>query len=185
MTTGTNASTPTADATVAATTRTTRVATPVGTLTLVASDAGLRAVSWGAADDDAVEPGEADVDDPVLHAAVVQLAEYFEGRRQTFDLPLDPRGTPFQLEVWEVLRTIPYGATITYGEQADRLGDRRKIRAVAAANGRNPLPIIVPCHRVIGADGSLTGFAGGLPNKAWLLAHERGQGRLDLPTPDG
>ena len=88
-------------------------------------------------------------------------------------MPLDPVGTDFQRAAWEALRTIPYGVTVSYGDQADRMGDRRKARAVGAANGRNPISIIVPCHRVVGANGSLTGFAGGVDTKAWLLAHEQ------------
>ena len=105
--------------------------------------------------------------------AAAELGEYFAGDRQTFDVPLAPRGTEFQLAAWLALRTIPYGETVSYGEQARRLGDARKARAVGAANGRNPLPIIVPCHRVVGANGHLTGFGGGIECKAWLLDHER------------
>jgi methylated-DNA-[protein]-cysteine S-methyltransferase len=108
----------------------------------------------------------------ILRASVRQLEEYFSGLRTTFDLPLDPPGTPFQRAAWEILRAIPFGHTMTYGEQAQRLGGANKARAVGAANGRNPVSIIVPCHRVIGADGSLTGFAAGVERKAWLLRHE-------------
>jgi methylated-DNA-[protein]-cysteine S-methyltransferase len=111
---------------------------------------------------------------------VRQLQEYFAGNRRDFDLPLDPVGTEFQQQVWHVLRTIPYGETISYGEQARRLGDVNKSRAVGAANGRNPISIIVPCHRVVGSTGKLTGFAGGLDTKAWLLQHERGAAPLPL-----
>ena len=107
-----------------------------------------------------------------LDRAVVQLTEYFAGARQQFELSLDPHGTSFQLQAWLVLRSIRFGETISYGEQARRLGDPNKARAVGAANGRNPLSIIVPCHRVVGSNGRLTGFAGGLDNKAWLLQHE-------------
>jgi methylated-DNA-[protein]-cysteine S-methyltransferase len=149
-----------------------RIDTPVGPLTLLASDAGLRYVLWRG---DSVDPAGDVVDDPdhpVLVAVIAQLEEYFAGERQEFDLPLDPQGTPFQLAAWEALRTIRYGETVTYGEQARRLGDARKARAIGAANGRNPISIIVPCHRVIGSDGSLTGFGGGIENKAWLLTHE-------------
>ena len=158
---------------------TTVVDSPVGPLTVVASDAGLRAVLWpadGAGGDRARVPlpGTVENDDhPVLVAARRQLTEYFAGERTEFDLPLDPVGTPFQQSAWTALRTIPFGETITYGEQARRMGDDRKARAVGAANGKNPLSIIVPCHRVVGSDGSLTGFAGGVETKAWLLAHER------------
>jgi methylated-DNA-[protein]-cysteine S-methyltransferase len=161
--------------------------TPVGMLTLVASDRGLRAVLWPDERDGRVPVGtttgggaEAD---RILDDAVRQLHEYFDGERTEFDVPLDPVGTEFQLQVWQVLRTIPYGRTISYGEQAARLGDRNKSRAVGAANGRNPLSIIVPCHRVVGSTGKLTGFAAGLDAKAWLLQHEKspeGQGRLVL-----
>jgi methylated-DNA-[protein]-cysteine S-methyltransferase len=108
----------------------------------------------------------------VLEATRAQLAEYFAGRRTTFDLPLAPRGTPFQLRVWEALRGIPYGRTISYLDLARRVADDKATRAVGAANGRNPLPIVVPCHRVIGADGSLVGFGGGIARKRWLLSHE-------------
>ena len=159
----------------------TTMPSPVGVLTLVASDRGLRQVLW---EDDTrslrLDPGDPGDDEPAsglreqyLAAAVVQLHEYFAGERTVFDLVLDPEGTPFQRSAWDVLRTIPYGATMSYGEQARRLGDPNKARAVGAANGRNPLSIVVPCHRVVGSNGTLTGFAGGLGTKAWLLDHER------------
>jgi methylated-DNA-[protein]-cysteine S-methyltransferase len=153
------------------------VASPIGALRLVASDAGLREILFadvsGAAapaPDGAtsVTAGE----HPVLARAADELAEYFAGTRDAFTVPLDPVGTAFQRAVWDALSRIPYGETITYGEQARRLGDPRKARAVGAANGRNPLPIVVPCHRVVGADGSLTGFAAGVETKRWLLRHE-------------
>jgi methylated-DNA-[protein]-cysteine S-methyltransferase len=141
----------------------------------VSSANGLRAILWE--DEEGRVPLEADMseepNDPILAAARQQLEEYFGGRRTDFDLPLDPVGTPFQLSVWKILRAIPFGETITYGEQARRLGDPNKARAAGAANGKNPLSIVVPCHRVIGANGSLTGFAGGLEAKDWLLSHER------------
>ena len=145
---------------------------PIGTLTLVASDAGLRAVWWP---DDVrrTDIGDEDPNHPVLVRARHELDEYFAGQRHEFDLPLDPQGTPFQQAAWQVLRTIPYAHTMTYGEQARRLGDVNKARAVGAANGRNPLSIVVPCHRVIGSSGALTGFAGGLDTKHWLLEFER------------
>jgi methylated-DNA-[protein]-cysteine S-methyltransferase len=159
--------------------------TPIGELTLVASAGGLRAVLWPGEDELRVRLGS-DADDEsenehsadsaesdVLRCAESQLAEYFEGRRRSFDVPLDPVGSTFQRSAWAALLTIPYGDTISYGEQAARLGDRRKARAVGAANGRNPISIIVPCHRVVGASGALTGFAAGLATKAWLLDHER------------
>src|SRR5437762_405142 len=107
----------------------------------------------------------------VLREALV-LADHFAGTRTTFDLPLDAGGTAFERRVWDALRTIPYGRTLSYSELARRLGDPRATRAVGAANGKNPIPIIVPCHRVIGANGALTGFGGGLDRKRWLLEHE-------------
>lgn len=162
---------------------TTTMDTPVGMLTLVASERGLRAVLWPQERDGRVPVGDVSegsaAADDILDVAVRQLDEYFAGERREFDVPLDPVGTEFQLRVWEVLRTIPYGQTISYGEQAARLGDRNKSRAVGAANGRNPLSIIVPCHRVVGSTGKLTGFAAGIDTKAWLLDHEQG-GRLAL-----
>ena len=151
--------------------------TPVGELRLIAGERGLRAILWGAEDAARIASiDEADVVDgpnAVLDQAVSQLEEYFDGTRREFDLPLDPQGTPFQQSVWMVLRTIPYGRTISYGQQAGQLGDPNKARAVGAANGKNPLSIVVPCHRVIGAGGQLTGFAAGLDVKSWLLDHER------------
>lgn len=113
-------------------------------------------------------------DAQALHAVRLQLQAYFGRELFAFDLPLAPPGTEFQQRVWRVLRTIPYAETISYGEQARRLGNAAAARAVGVANGRNPISIVVPCHRVIGADGSLTGYGGGLPRKQWLLAHERG-----------
>lgn len=146
---------------------------PIGTLTLAADDSGLRVVefpenrylakrdaSWSAADH------------PILDLARVQLGEYFAGQRQTFELPLAPRGTPFQLAVWQALAEIPHGRTWSYGQLASHLGRPQAMRAVGAANGRNPLPIVLPCHRVIGASGALTGFGGGLPTKQFLLELE-------------
>mgnify|MGYP001825923981 FL=1 len=151
------------------------VDSPVGALTIVASDAGVRAVLWPDDDPSRVRWPDSldDPSHPVITAAVAQLDDYFAGTRTTFDVPLDPVGTEFQRAAWDALRTIPYGVTVSYGDQADRMGDRRKARAVGAANGRNPISIIVPCHRVVGANGSLTGFAGGVDTKAWLLAHEQ------------
>jgi methylated-DNA-[protein]-cysteine S-methyltransferase len=153
----------------------TTIETPIGTLTLVGSTVGLRAVLWPDDDPARVRLGERSegTADPVLADAAAQLAEYFRGTRTEFDLPLDPVGTDFQRAAWDALRQIPYAATISYGDQAAWMGDRRKARAVGAANARNPLSIVVPCHRVVGSTGSLTGFAGGVETKAWLLAHER------------
>jgi methylated-DNA-[protein]-cysteine S-methyltransferase len=149
--------------------------TPVGVLTLVASDRGLRAVLWPK-----VSPQRAgirprprrDPDHPILRKAVEQLNEYFAGSRLSFDLPLDLDGTRFQLAAWRSLAEIPFGATTTYGRQAAALGIPTAARAMGAANRANPVCIVLPCHRVIGADGSLTGFGGGLPVKQWLLDHE-------------
>ena len=150
---------------------------PVGVLRLIAGVRGLRGILWGA--EDVARLASIDEGDLIegrtamLDQAVAQLEEYFAGTRREFDLPLDPLGTPFQQSAWIVLRSIPYGRTMSYGEQARRLGDPNKARAVGAANGRNPLSIVVPCHRVIGSTGHLTGFGGGLEAKSWLLDHER------------
>ena len=120
-----------------------------------------------------VRPGDQVVRDAAPFAAVIaQLDEYFAGTRKKFDVPLAPGGTPFQLKVWQQLRKIPYGRTITYATLAHRAGNDSACRAVGAANGRNPLPIIVPCHRVIGSNGSLTGFGGGIAAKRRLLELE-------------
>jgi methylated-DNA-[protein]-cysteine S-methyltransferase len=121
--------------------------------------------------DSEIESVPAEVD-PVLAAAHEQLNAYFDMRLSDFDLPLEPRGTEFQRRVWDSLTTIPFGETISYAELARRIDNPKAVRAVGAANGRNPLMIIVPCHRVIGADGSLTGFGGGIDRKRWLLDHE-------------
>lgn len=153
------------------------IESPVGPLTLVASDKGLRAVLWLDDRESRVKLGPiegGDVDpNGILAAAADQLGEYFAGDRTDFDLALDAHGSEFQHAAWTALRSIPFGETVSYGEQARRMGDTRKARAVGAANGRNPISIVVPCHRVVGANGSLTGFAGGIENKAWLLDHER------------
>ncbi|MCL6274387.1 methylated-DNA--[protein]-cysteine S-methyltransferase [Muricauda sp. 2012CJ35-5] len=108
----------------------------------------------------------------VLEDAIYQFREYFEGTRKSFNLKLNPEGTDFQKKVWDLLQEIPYGKTISYLELSKRLGDPKAIRAVAAANGKNPLWIVIPCHRVIGSNGDLTGYAGGLHRKKWLLEHE-------------
>jgi methylated-DNA-[protein]-cysteine S-methyltransferase len=140
---------------------------PVGPLGLVASDVGLKAVLF---DGGKIRP---EGRSPVLAEAARQLEAYFDGELVTFDLPLELHGTEFQRRCWLALASIPYGQTVSYGEQARRLGlGNDAARAVGAANGRNPLPIVLPCHRVIGADGSLTGFGGGLQVKRFLLEHE-------------
>jgi methylated-DNA-[protein]-cysteine S-methyltransferase len=149
--------------------------TPVGVLTLVASDQGLRAILWPK-----LSPARAGIhplprrapDHPILMRTAAQLDEYFAGSRTTFDLPLDLQGTRFQLAAWRSLARIPFGTTTSYGQQAAALGIPKAARALGAANGANPVCIVLPCHRVIGADGSLTGFGGGLPTKQWLLDHE-------------
>jgi O-6-methylguanine DNA methyltransferase len=156
---------------------------PVGPLTLaVGRDGALVYLGFGQRDSrdrllDVLEPlaPVLDPDPAALEPARRQLEEYFQGRRRSFELPLAPRGTPFQLRVWAELRRIPYGQTLSYGELARRLGDPGLSRAVGAANGANPISIIVPCHRVIGANGSLVGYGGGLPIKKALLEFEKGQ----------
>jgi methylated-DNA-[protein]-cysteine S-methyltransferase len=151
-----------------------RVPSPVGRLTLVASDAGLAAILWENDDPRRVRlalAGEAP-DHPVLAETERQLGEYFAGARKRFTVTLDFAGTDFQRRVWEALLAIPFGQTRSYGQIARQVGKPKAARAVGAANGRNPISIIAPCHRVIGASGKLTGFAGGLKAKARLLALE-------------
>jgi len=158
----------------------TRFPSPLGELVLTASGTALTAVFFpichhgpapeeqlGWLEDDGRGPGGT-----VLARARQQLSEYLARTRTSFDLPLAPRGTAFQRRVWDALRAIPYGTTTSYGELARRLGDPSATRAVGAANGKNPIPIIVPCHRVVGSRGELTGFGGGLDRKRWLLEHE-------------
>ena len=147
------------------------VDSPIGPLTLSAQGGALTAIDFGAAD--GRDSGGSI--DPVLAEAARQLAGYFAGELREFDMRQCPSGTPFQLTVWEALRRIPYGETVTYGELARRIGRPTAVRAVGRANGQNPLPIVVPCHRVIGADGTLTGYAGGLDIKSALLAVESGR----------
>ena len=145
----------------------------VGPLLLAADDDGLRLVEFHESRHRIKRgPDWREGEHAVLRRARAQLAEYFDGRRRQFDLPLSPRGTPFQRDVWLALAAIPYGETISYAQLATRVGRPAAMRAVGAANGRNPLPIVLPCHRVIGADGSLTGFGGGLPTKQFLLELE-------------
>ncbi len=150
---------------------------PKGPLLLAVDDDG-RVVRLHFAHDTLPIAPEWREDPDALTPVSDQLDQYFAGARTDFDLDLAPQGTPFQLEVWEQLRAIPYGETISYGELAKRVGRPGGARAVGAANGQNPIAIIVPCHRVIGADGSLTGFGGGLPWKRWLLEREQSQGSL-------
>jgi len=147
---------------------------PVGELVIVASDAGLRAILWPEERDGRVAFAEetAAGDHPVIEQTKRQLTEYIAGDRKNFDLPLDLVGTQFQQEVWAGLARIPYGETQSYGELADELDKPGAARAVGAATGRNPISIVVPCHRLVGASGKLTGFAGGIDAKRWLLEHE-------------
>ena len=148
------------------------VQSPVGNLTLTASPRGLRAVAWPDDKRSSLPSGGVLVElgaNSTLDSAALQIAEYFGGQRTSFDLSLDPVGTAFQLAAWDALAKIPYGETRSYAAQAAAIGNPTAVRAVGAANGRNPLSIVVPCHRVIGSGGSLTGFAGGLASKRFLL----------------
>jgi methylated-DNA-[protein]-cysteine S-methyltransferase len=157
--------------------------TPIGTLLVAGDEQGVHRITFPLKE----KPGEAAPPEEgwtesargPLQEAVRQLKEYFAGRRTEFDLPLAPEGTGFQKSVWRLLRDIPYGETISYGELARRLGNPKASRAVGAANGSNPLPIVVPCHRVIGANGKMTGFGGGIPVKEALLALESKQKMLE------
>ena len=147
---------------------------PLGFTKIVGDVDGIASVTVLNSDLSADEAEEkiTDIIPECLQDCVYQLNEYFEGNRKQFDLQLNPEGTTFQKSVWDALLTIPYGKTISYFNLSKQLGDVKAIRAVANANGKNPLWIIVPCHRVIGSDGSLTGYAGGLYRKQWLLEHE-------------
>jgi len=150
------------------------VDSPIGPLTLVAADGALVGLYLA---EQRHRPSEEffGAPDPEPFAGVrEQLAEYFAGRRTVFDVPLAPVGTPFQQKVWRALLEIPYGRTVSYGQLAARIGSPSASRAVGLANGRNPISIIVPCHRVVGSSGDLTGYGGGLERKKWLLALERG-----------
>lgn len=158
------------------------IQSPVGSLRLVGGDAGLAGVLWEK--QDPAESGfvldREDPRHPVLQQAARELREYFAGERREFSVPLDFSGTEFQNKVWRALRSIPFGETRSYGQLAAQIGAPKASRAVGAANGRNPIPIILPCHRVIGSSGSLTGFGGGLPMKKQLLAHELEREQLPL-----
>jgi methylated-DNA-[protein]-cysteine S-methyltransferase len=142
------------------------IKTPLGIATIIGDENGISVISVSELDAVSI------VIPAVLQEAATQLSEYFDGKRSDFDLKLNPKGTEFQQKVWKGLLGIPFGKTRTYLEQSKILGDAKAIRAVASANGKNPLWIVVPCHRVIGTDGSLTGYAGGLWRKKWLLEHE-------------
>jgi len=144
-----------------------RAGDTLGWVVIIAHEGALVSVDF------AEEPKEADRPSPLTGKARQQLQEYLEGRRREFDLPLDPRGTRFQQEVWQALGTVAYGETISYGELARRACRTGAFRAVGQAVGKNPISILIPCHRIIGKDGSLTGFGGGLPRKVCLLDLER------------
>ena len=150
---------------------------PVGALKLVAHDQALVAVMWDNEDHNRVRLSELieDRQHPMLHKVEQQLEQYFAGQRQQFDLPLDFQGTTFQQQVWQALLSIPYGETRSYKDIAIQLGNEKAVRAVGAANGKNPISIIAPCHRVIGSSGALVGFAGGLDKKQILLSLEQSQ----------
>lgn len=152
------------------------VQSPVGLIRVIASDKGLVAIIWEGENYKRTKLSEPvkDENHPILLQTEKQLNEYFENKRTTFDIPLDFEGTEFQVRVWEALLKIPYGITKTYGELAKILGDIKAVRAVGGALNKNPISIIVPCHRVVGASGELVGFAGGLKNKSILLDLEQG-----------
>jgi methylated-DNA-[protein]-cysteine S-methyltransferase len=163
----------------------TQFESPVGMLTLTATGAGLTGLLFDG-DRRAIAALDGVRDQAPFAGVIAQLGEYFDGRRTAFELELAPEGTPFQLRVWMALRTIPFGRTVSYGEIARDIGAPSASRAVGAANGQNPISIIVPCHRVIGKSGSLTGYGGGLPRKKFLLDLEMGKvglfARKSLPT---
>lgn len=141
--------------------------TPIGTAKIVGDENGISAITVM---DDAMETSTEIPE--ILRDCVQQLDDYFNGTRKQFNLKLNPKGTDFQKRVWKELLLVPHGKTRTYLEQSKQLGDAKAIRAVASANGKNPIWIIIPCHRIIGSDGSLTGYAGGIWRKKWLLEHE-------------
>ncbi len=147
--------------------RTLEMKSPIGPLRLTSNGEALTSIEM--LDHPSSAPNQSAAGDAVLEAGRRQLRDYFDGQLRAFELPLAPTGTPFQLRVWEQLRAIPFGTTISYGELAMRIGQPTASRAVGLANGRNPIAIVVPCHRVIGADGSLTGYGGGLDRKRFLL----------------
>ena len=152
-----------------------RLATPLGIMIAAADEGGVRVLQF--LDENVVWPpvgfGARGRDHPHLVRLAEELTEYFDGSRRTFSVPVAPDGTAFQRRAWEYLQAIPFGQTRSYGQQARGLGDAKAVRAVGQANGANPVAIVIPCHRVIGASGALTGFAAGIERKRWLLAHER------------
>ena len=149
---------------------------PLGKLVLESDGDSIISIHITAVDETVMDslPDANDLHIPAcLELCKMQLREYFDGARDLFDLPLSPAGTPFQKKVWDALLQIPFGQTISYQELAKRLGDPKVIRAAGSANGKNPIAIVIPCHRVIGSNGDLVGYAGGLENKKWLLDHEQ------------
>jgi methylated-DNA-[protein]-cysteine S-methyltransferase len=146
---------------------------PVGELTLMSNGNALTAVLFE--NPRYALPEQPRGDDKIIASTRRQLDQYFAGKLKSFDLPLAPQGTPFQQRVWQALQAIPYGVTRSYGEQAKAIGNPAAVRAVGLANGRNPISIIIPCHRVIGANGTLTGYGGGIERKQFLLDLEQGQ----------
>lgn len=148
------------------------ILTPIGHLRICEEDGAIRAIDFTA---DALCPPTTQL----LAEAVRQLTAYFDGTLMEFTLPIRLEGTPFRMRCWQALQTIPYGETISYGEQAKRIGNPKAVRAVGGANHHNPISIVVPCHRVIGADGTLTGYGGGMDKKAWLLDHEKQHAKRD------
>lgn len=148
--------------------------TPIGSLQVACDNSGLRFVMFENNKYDAPHRASWKRDTSVTREPREQLLQYFAGDRKTFDLVLNPVGTDFQKQIWHTLAKIPFGETWSYGQVANKIGAPKAVRAVGAANGRNPIPIILPCHRVIGSNGTLTGFGGGLPTKQWLLEHEGG-----------
>jgi len=156
------------------------VPTPIDRLVVASDGCAIVGVWMANAEPDDATWADRCGTDSLLDDARAQLNAYFVGRLRAFELPLAPNGTDFQRRVWSALREIPFGTTISYAELARRVSSAAAVRAVGAANGRNPIPIIVPCHRVIGTNGSLTGFGGGLHRKQWLLRHEGAQGEFDI-----
>ncbi|ENC6729817.1 cysteine methyltransferase [Vibrio navarrensis] len=150
---------------------------PLGEMTLQANDEGILGIWFTTQTTRPDDLGQEDANHPVLGLALTQLNEYFLGKRTQFDLPIAAKGTAFQMQVWQALTTIPYGETWSYQELANAIGNPKAVRAVGLANGKNPVSIVVPCHRVIGKNGKLTGYAGGIERKRWLLERESNQGR--------
>ena len=150
------------------------IQTPVGLLEISADDSFINAVHF------CDERSKEETPSPLTNLCAKELKEFFAGKRKEFSVPLQPAGTAFQIQVWNELQKIPFGKTISYMELARRLGDEKKIRAAGTANGRNPIPVIIPCHRVIGSDGSLVGYGGGLPKKKWLIEFESGKKQAQL-----